>query len=196
MFGMDVRAALVVVGEGPFDLAPVGGVPAVVRAVRAVLVVADHVTVSVPPSLRERVLRLCDGLPVRCDGPSVADVVVLHEAVRPLAPPALALAVLDAVSGGAAAAVPVLPLTDTVKQLGPDDVLRGSADRATLRVVQSPVAFRPARLGWWPRDALDLVRACAAAGEPMRTVPGDGAALALRTPWDMELAEMALESVR
>jgi 2-C-methyl-D-erythritol 4-phosphate cytidylyltransferase len=187
----DEILAVVVVGEGPYDLAPICGVPAVVHAVRTLLGVAGEVAILAPEPMRDEALRLCAGLPLRRPdlgdaGIGSAGIVVLHEAVRPLAPPALAHAVLAAVRAGAHAAVPVLPLTDTVKRVGEDGLLHAAADRATLRVVQSPVAFRP--MGRLPAGALDLVARCAAAGTPVHTVPGDPAALPVRTPWDLEVA--------
>jgi 2-C-methyl-D-erythritol 4-phosphate cytidylyltransferase len=184
---------VVVAGSGPYDLTCVNGIPAVVRAVRALLGVAREVALVAPESVQYEALKLCEGLPLRPGGDiGGAGIVVLHEAVRPLAPPALADAVLAAVRAGAHAAVPVLPLTDTVKHVGEGGVLHGAADRARLRVVQSPVAFRPA--GDLPSGALDLVARCAAAGTPVHTVPGDPAALPLRNPWDLEVAGL-LEGV-
>src|SRR5437660_10130581 len=47
--------------------------------------------------------------------PSDADVIVVHDAARPLASPLLYGAVIGAVRDGADAAVPTLPVTDTVK---------------------------------------------------------------------------------
>ena len=67
---------------------------------------------------------------------------VLHDAARPLASPALAEAVTEAVAAGHAVAVPVLPLSDTVKHVDSADVVAGSPDRTGLRVLQTPQAFR------------------------------------------------------
>ncbi|MGQ0572856.1 MAG: 2-C-methyl-D-erythritol 4-phosphate cytidylyltransferase [Pseudonocardia sp.] len=199
--------AVVVVGDGPYDLAPVGGVPAVVHAVRAVLAagIVDDVTLVAVAGVGRRALRLCASLPVRLAGADAglghagAGIVLLHEAIRPLAPPELVTSVVAAVRAGAPAAVPALPLTDTVKQVD-GGVLHGAADRATLRVVQSPVAFRPR--GWspagvldLPAGALDLVARCAAAKVAVHAVPGHAAAVALRSPWDVELAGMLLAGV-
>ena len=66
----------------------------------------------------------------------------LHDAARPLASPALAEAVTEAVAAGHAVAVPVLPLSDTVKHVDSADVVAGSPDRTGLRVLQTPQAFR------------------------------------------------------
>lgn len=183
---------VVVVGDGPYDLAPIDGVPAVVRAARLVVELVGNVTLCGPPIVREQAVRLCAGLPTG-DGPLETGIVLMHQAARPLAPTRLGRAVLDAVldavqAGSSTAAVPVLAVTDTVKQVGPDGTLRGAADRSVLRVVQAPFAFRPARLPGAPRDAVDLVRLCAAAGETVLAVPGDPAAAPLRTAWDLQQA--------
>ena len=52
-----------------------------------------------------------------------APVVVVHDAARPLASPALFNAVIDAVRAGADAAVPGLPISDTVKRVDGDHVV-------------------------------------------------------------------------
>jgi 2-C-methyl-D-erythritol 4-phosphate cytidylyltransferase len=78
--------------------------------------------------------------------PDDVHAVVVHDAARPLVAPALfaeALAALD----GADAAVAAAPVTDTVKEAGPDRVVAGTLDRARLWAVQTPQAFR--------RDALE-----------------------------------------
>lgn len=169
-----------------------------VRAVRTLTAVAAEVGLLGPPEALGRARELCAGLPV-CELRRIEDgeVVVLHEAIRPLAPSALARAVLDAALAGAPAAVPVLPLTDTVKRAVGGE-LRTGPERAGLRVVQSPAAFRaygstgPDDV---PRGALDLVARRCAAGRAVHTVPGDPAAFALRSAWDLELAEMVLDGV-
>lgn len=188
--------AVVAVGDGPYDLAPIEGVPALVRAVRTVLAagIVDNVTVLAPARCRAEAERVCGGLPVRFagSGAAAAGVVVMHEAARPLVSAAVVSAVVDAVRAGAAAAVSVLPLTDTVKLVGSDGMARAAADRETLRIVQAPVAFRADVRATFPGGALDVVRACTARGELVHTVPGDPLGFPLRTPWDLELAQLFL----
>jgi 2-C-methyl-D-erythritol 4-phosphate cytidylyltransferase len=74
-----------------------------------------------------------------------ADVVVVHDAARPLASAALFAAVVDAVRGGADAAVPGMPLSDTVKRVSSDRVI-ATVPRDDLVAVQTPQAFRAAVL--------------------------------------------------
>jgi 2-C-methyl-D-erythritol 4-phosphate cytidylyltransferase len=89
--------------------------------------------------------------------------------------------VLDAVRSAHRAVVPVLPLADTVKTVDDAGLLRTTPDRSGLRVVQTPHAFRGPDLHFGPP------------GAGTSTVPGDPLAFAVRTPWDLELAELLLE---
>jgi 2-C-methyl-D-erythritol 4-phosphate cytidylyltransferase/2-C-methyl-D-erythritol 2,4-cyclodiphosphate synthase len=73
------------------------------------------------------------------------DIVLVHDAARPFASPAL---VARAVAAGedAGAAIPALAVTDTVKTVDPADQVTATLDRAPLRLVQTPQAFRFAPL--------------------------------------------------
>ena len=185
--------------------APLLGVPAVLRAVRAVLACGsvDRVVLFVDAANEPAVQRIVGDMPVcvhtdpheaaRCaQGPGP---VVLHDAARPLASPALAVAVTEAVAAGHAVAVPVLPLSDTVKHVDVAGVVVGTPDRGGLRVLQTPQAFRAGVLG---TDVLakvlastePLEQAWAVAGEPAVTVPGHPLAFAVRSAWERELAEV------
>jgi 2-C-methyl-D-erythritol 4-phosphate cytidylyltransferase/2-C-methyl-D-erythritol 2,4-cyclodiphosphate synthase len=75
------------------------------------------------------------------DGISQEAIVLVHDAARPFPSRELvSRAIESARSHGAA--VPGLPLTDTVKQVAPSGRIHGSPDRASLRTVQTPQAFR------------------------------------------------------
>lgn len=205
-------------------LTPLAGVPLLVRSVRMLLAVGvvARVLLVGAGEQRDPVVRACAGLPVDVrdgdlrhalstvraharqrasattgDGSITlgpTDAVLVHDAARPLAPPALAMAALAAVRDGHDIAVPVLPLADTVKQVDGDGVVRATPDRSTLRVVQTPQAFRAAVVvDRGPRaEPLDLACARAAAGVAVHAVAGDPLAFAVRTPWDLELAELLL----
>jgi 2-C-methyl-D-erythritol 4-phosphate cytidylyltransferase len=69
--------------------------------------------------------------------PDDADVILVHDGARPLATPDLFADVLDRVRAGADAAVPAVPVTDTVRSR-----TNGVVDRADLVIVQTPQAFR------------------------------------------------------
>ena len=213
-----MHVVAVVVAGSARALTPVAGVPMVVRAVRALSgsAPAGRVIVAAADELRPDVERVIAGMAVdvrapgalhgigahtlqRRDGAgsddsvtsSADDVVVLHDACRPLAPAQLAAAVVDAVRAGHTAAVPVLPLTDTVKSVDDRGTVTGTPDREGLRVLQTPVAMRAGLLG--PdccENPLAAVRRIAGAGGDVGTVPGHPAAFAVRSAWDLELAEL------
>jgi 2-C-methyl-D-erythritol 4-phosphate cytidylyltransferase len=122
--------------------------------------------------------------------------VLVHDAARPLTPPALANAVTQSVVAAAhGIAVPVLPLADTVKHVNSGGLVIGSPDRSGLRVVQTPQAFRADLIGC---DVLRRVlasdgpveHAWAVVGAPALTVPGHPLAFAVRSAWERELAEV------
>src|SRR5947209_4411255 len=75
------------------------------------------------------------------DGISPQTIVLVHDAARPFPSHELVTRAIDSARTHGAA-VPGLPLTDTVKQVGPSGRIHGSPDRASLRTVQTPQAFR------------------------------------------------------
>lgn len=93
-------------------------------------------------------------------------IVLVHDAARPFASPALISRAIAAARGGAA--VPGLPVSDTVKTVDAAGRVVATPDRATLRAVQTPQAFDFAAL-------LAAHRKAAAAGREDFT---DDAALA------------------
>ena len=68
-------------------------------------------------------------------------VVLIHDAARALTPPAMVRGVAKRVLEGAPAAVPVVPVADTIKEVAADAVV-STPDRSRLRAVQTPQAFR------------------------------------------------------
>lgn len=77
--------------------------------------------------------------------PAEADVVCVHDAARPLASADVYADVVAAVVGGADAAVPGIPVPDTIKVVD-GSVVVDTPDRATLVAVQTPQAFSAAAL--------------------------------------------------
>jgi 2-C-methyl-D-erythritol 4-phosphate cytidylyltransferase len=73
--------------------------------------------------------------------PDDADAVVVHDAARPLVEPELFRRTVAALAD-ADAAVAAAPVTDTVKEAGPDHVVRRTLDRSRLWAIQTPQAFR------------------------------------------------------
>lgn len=78
--------------------------------------------------------------------PDEATIIVVHDAARPFASGDLFRRVIGAVVDGAAAAVPGIPVTDTIKQVNESDVVVATPRRETLRAVQTPQAFRASAL--------------------------------------------------
>ena len=133
-----------------------------------------------------------------------ADVVVLHDASFPLVDAAVVGAVLNALQAdpGAAAAVAVLPVTDTLKQVAPDGAVLATVDRTGLRVAGSPQAYRtslmpagvaaPFRPLPGPPDAAALPRALVEAGGRVVLVDAPPAAFRVRTDLDLRAARALL----
>ena len=94
--------------------------------------------------------------------------VVVHDACRPLAPPEVVVRAVKAVHGGADLAVPVLEVTETVKELDAAGRIARTIPRETLVRVQTPQAVR--------RVVLDAAHAdCAADPEDDGPLAGPGA---------------------
>jgi len=127
--------------------------------------------------------------------PGDAGVVLVHDAARPLAPPALWAAVLDALAaGGADGVIPVLPVTDTLKRVG-DGTVEATVDREGLVSVQTPQAFVAATLRAAHADgaeATDDAGLLEGLGATVRTVAGDPRNLKLTHPEDLALARALL----
>ncbi|MEY4032350.1 MAG: 2-C-methyl-D-erythritol 4-phosphate cytidylyltransferase [Actinomycetota bacterium] len=78
--------------------------------------------------------------------PAEATIVLVHDAARPFASDAVFQRVIGAVVDGADAAVPGIPVTDTIKQVNESDIVVSTPRRETLRAVQTPQAFRASSL--------------------------------------------------
>ena len=74
--------------------------------------------------------------------PADATIVCVHDAARPFATPTTYQRVISAVVDGAHAAVPGIPVIDTIKQVNESNVVVSTPRRETLRAVQTPQAFR------------------------------------------------------
>jgi len=71
------------------------------------------------------------------------DIVLVHDAARAFMPAAAMRRAVDAVRAGADAAIPVIPVVDTlVSAPDPDGAYGESVDRESLRAVQTPQVFR------------------------------------------------------
>jgi 2-C-methyl-D-erythritol 4-phosphate cytidylyltransferase len=109
--------------------------------------------------------------------------VLVHDPRHAFAPPELISRVVDEVRAGAPAVVPVLPCTDTVKELDESGVIIATPDRSTLRVAQSPIGFAA---NLWRDQQQDGWRDLPPGA---RTIPGHPAARAIRTAFDLAFAK-------
>jgi 2-C-methyl-D-erythritol 4-phosphate cytidylyltransferase len=198
--------------DQPKALVPLGGRPLVCWAVDSLRAGGvAHVVVVVPAVDRPGFAAVLPSDVVLVDGGAsrtasvraglaaagdVADVVLVHDAARPLTPPAVVTRVLAALAGGARAVVPVLPVVDTTVVVGDDGVVIDSVPRAPLRRVQTPQGFDRATLvAAYARlaDGADLTDDAAvvrAAGVPVATTDGDERAAKVTVAHDLALAEL------
>jgi len=123
-----------------------------------------------------------------------AGFVLVHDVARPFVPGVVIDAVLAALTDGADAAVPVVPIHDTVRRVHPDGSFAGTVDRSTLVAIQTPQGFR--------RDVLvaaheagrhlavtDDAALVEAAGGAVAAVAGSDEAFKVTTPLDLTRAQ-------
>jgi 2-C-methyl-D-erythritol 4-phosphate cytidylyltransferase/2-C-methyl-D-erythritol 2,4-cyclodiphosphate synthase len=130
------------------------------------------------------------------------DIVLIHDAARPFVSQALISRAIDAASR-AGAAIPVIPVTETVKLVDAGGNIEATPERARLRVAQTPQAFRfdvildahrrAARDG--RSDFTDDAAIAEWAGLTVATFGGDAANMKLTTPEDFVREEARLASL-
>ncbi len=130
--------------------------------------------------------------------PSDVDVVLVHDAARPLVPSTLIDAVAAAVRAGADAVVPGIPVADTIKAVDADGGVVATLDRGSLRAIQTPQGFRRTVLSSAhaasdpDAPATDDAGLVEALGVEVLVVPGDEEAFKVTRPIDLVLAEAVL----
>ena len=126
--------------------------------------------------------------------PDDAEIVLVHDAARPLAGADLFARAVAAVRAGADGVVPVVPVTDTVKRVEGRLVVE-TLDRSTLVAVQTPQAFNARMLraahasGGHATDDAGLVESV---GGKVVVVDGDHWNIKLTTPEDLVVMEALL----
>ncbi len=125
-------------------------------------------------------------------------VVLVHDGARPVASSGLARAVLAAATEHGAA-IPVLPVTDTIKRIA-DGRVEETVDRSALASAQTPqgvqrrllrdafARFPPSGSAAWTDEAA-LLEACKI---PVHALPGEASNLKVTLPADLDRAEAAL----
>lgn len=133
-------------------------------------------------------------------GARAPDIVLVQDAARPFVSQTLIDEAVDAVMAGAVAAIPGVPLVDTVKCVDAAAQVTGTPDRAALRAVQTPQAFSYAALIEAHRRAVaesapamtDDAAVMEWAGHHVTVFPGDPANVKLTHPEDFDAAERRL----
>ena len=130
---------------------------------------------------------------------SDADLILVHDAVRPLCDPGLMNRVLDA-ARTTGAAVPVIPATETIQRVSRRGRILSTPPREELYAVQTPQCFRARILessldraraaGFQGTDESSIVRW---AGHPVTAVPGAENNIKITHPADLKLAELMLK---
>jgi 2-C-methyl-D-erythritol 4-phosphate cytidylyltransferase/2-C-methyl-D-erythritol 2,4-cyclodiphosphate synthase len=206
-------------GTQPKQLVTLAGVPILKRTVDAFLngYAFDEVIVAVtpelatnPPSYLDDVIVVEGGArrqdsvanAVRAVAPS-SQVIVIHDAARPLVSPLLIeRTIAAAIEHGAAIAA--LQARDTVKRADASRIIRDTLPRDEVFLAQTPQAFRVGVLrdallrgealaqAGTLTDATDEAMLAEAAGHHVHLVEGDPRNLKITTPDDLDIAERLL----
>ena len=128
------------------------------------------------------------------------ELVVVHDAARPLVTPGLIDAMVEelAAEEDAASVIAATPVTDTIKQVGDEGQVERTLDRAGLWAVQTPQVFRADAL----RKALADPDSLPAASDDAMLVERAGGRVVVHstspdnikvtTPFDLRVAELLL----
>jgi 2-C-methyl-D-erythritol 4-phosphate cytidylyltransferase/2-C-methyl-D-erythritol 2,4-cyclodiphosphate synthase len=142
---------------------------------------------------------VCAGLEALDRSGLAPDIVLVHDAARPLVRPDLVARAIDSARRHGAA-IPGVPLTDTVKLVDAESVVAATPDRARLRAVQTPQAFAfPVLLSAHRRardgrvDGLtDDAAVIEWTGGPVHVFEGDVTNIKITGPGDFATAERFL----
>lgn len=198
------------------------GTPLIAYAMRtlATLPEVDAVVVVAPAGQHAKLEALAAGLPaaVRCveGGARRQDSVaaglaaapdaewyLVHDGARPLVSASLCTRVLAAARMHGAA-IPVLPVADTIKRVNALGLVTETLARDLLRAVQTPQAFAGAllrrahaeRARTSGAEATDDAALVEALGAAVATVAGEAANLKVTTPEDLAIVRALLATMR
>ena len=136
------------------------------------------------------------------EGEGEGELVLVHDAARPLLTPELAGKVIEALSAEPSAdgAIAAVPVTDTIKRVGEGRVVAETLDRRSLWAVQTPQVFRRGAL----ERALEVSEEVLAqatddawlierAGGRVIVVPSSDENIKVTTARDLRTAELLLQ---
>lgn len=157
------------------------------------------ITVGTTPGGATRQESVQCGLKLIRDDPrlATAEVILIHDAVRPMMPASVVQQVIQAVRDGSVAVAPALPVNDSIRAVeGADEQRNTAVDRSLLRAIQTPQGFRPdviqdshrqaAVEGW---TVTDDVTTCELNGHLVRLVPGSRLGMKITEPSDLVIAK-------
>jgi 2-C-methyl-D-erythritol 4-phosphate cytidylyltransferase len=128
-----------------------------------------------------------------------ANIVLIHDAVRPLASVALFNAVAHAAHMHGAA-IPVISVTDTLKRVDDGGVVIETVDRSSMRRAQTPQGFTQERIRAIYATAIergisatDCSSLCEQADVVVHTIVGEEHNIKITTPFDRALASLLLD---
>jgi 2-C-methyl-D-erythritol 4-phosphate cytidylyltransferase/2-C-methyl-D-erythritol 2,4-cyclodiphosphate synthase len=220
---MNRVVAIIVAGGGgrrmggglPKQFLPLGGRPLLDRTLSAFTASpqVDGVVLALPPSVSEemkasyrsvkKVLAVVDGGAERQDSvrnalaavPAEAEVILVHDAVRPFVSEGLLERCVERAREHGAV-VPVVPVRDTVKEWDRVEKTLCTRDRSELMLAQTPQGFRAGilrdaygRAREEGRQGTDDASLVEGAGHPVVPVPGEEANIKITTPEDLRMAE-------
>jgi len=198
----------------PKQYAPLFGQPMLRRAVQAFASYPDaSVQVMIGPAQEDLYREAVAGLALRpaaaggatrqesvrlgleALAPEAPDLVLIHDAARPLVSRRLIDGVIAALEAGAEAAVPLLPVGDTLRKL--DNGKWITVPRAGLLRAQTPQGFRFAAIrkahrDFAHQDVTDDMALAERAGLKIVAVPGEETNLKVTNAEDFAVAEMLL----
>jgi len=128
------------------------------------------------------------------------DVILIHDAVRPLASVSLFERVADSAMKFDAV-IPGIPVTDTLKRIDGQGIISETVDRSTIRRAQTPQGFRAALIRDVYAAAIeqqvggtDCSTLCERVGIRVHVIEGEEQNIKVTTPPDLALASALLRS--
>ena len=206
----------------PKALRELSGSPMLVHAVKALAAspLVDLVVVAAPAESVEQVRSLLGGSEIGAELAVVAggetrpesvaralinlphdvDVVLVHDAARPLVPVEVVSSVAAAVREGHPAVIPVLPMVDTIRSVDAGGSITGTVPRDQLRALQTPQGFQRSVLQRAHAEVDDSVTDDAgmveSLGIPLHAVEGHEESFKVTRPMDIVLAEAVIAKRR
>jgi len=206
-------------GEVPKQLLPLGGIPILVRSIRAFTGLVDEVVLAISPTIREHIERMIverswdipttvvDGGETRQRSvyagiratSALSEVVLVHDAARPLVPRSCIEGCIAALRHHDGAVV-AIPCAHTVKRAAIGAaIVEQTVPRDDLWLAQTPQGFRRtagldafARAERENRQCSDDAQVLETAGYVVALVAGDPRNLKITTAGDLAIAEALL----